>query len=1069
MMRPSLFIVAVGLAVTGCNTTTINTPIRSFDRPSDVAMICVQYDQDAKLLNPRDLSDCMPVNRNNLRIQAKSSDGTYITGSYIYPRLRALVSQTARGELAEVDVDAALILDPNPQVPGFNFFPVGKLPEHVRASEDGCRAVTTNAGSCDLAVVDLAVVYNQPLLPALDAGVLPGTDAGAGPDYADNVVRRVRPSVNGVVLGARPSWVEMPPQLQKATRGFDPGGFSGQCRGGQYTAWVALPACQLVVEVSLDAPDTGKAEVLRALRVGRDSVTTVTDLTTLSCEAECENQAAPAGADLGVSPDGGYSRLPTDQALPSALALDFEAGLPTGRLFITDPTNPKLFVVPVDRATATLGVPRSLTLSDRAYGVSLGRVSPRTQAGKFLYAIARDNTVRVVDLDREVECETQPDPRASVNGQRLLDPIPATNVDPRADVARLGCLPVGSIARSPLFTSPGIALPNGALAKDVAFVHVDVLQPTDNTLQPLSAGPQLLVGDFAWVVSSDGRATVINIFDACPAPNVPLGLTAPYTPSCALGNVAQSRADLDLLPGRPKPFFQERMAHRIRQAQIRYTAPVSCTDPSGATRLQDENNPYSITIGTGVGTGTVIVDGGMGVYPTLVSVPLAAPPAAASCPVLQQSVGYQDLDQIHSDTWTVAWEPAIPFTARTARLTVNGRLTDAGGAFCTRGALGGDKVYLLGCTSDIDCDYAQTCYRDPGAPSTVGTGLCLDRDQKRLDEEVRNCAPLLRGIRRYRALSIRQAPAPGLTEDVIRLGEIYQPEHPAETKTCDPSDARSCDTVPVEGIVNGLPANLPTSCLLDLDGQHRCLRACTPNDPTEAGACGTGFQCAPSHDVNNVVGPGRCMRMPLDDIYVKPREQGGYGCLRELQPYEIHTGEQFLVTGIASGQLANYQPGPDGECQLAPNATSSYVRLRQPRIPLIGVPDCFAAGATPTPDQILSTIVPPSAPSSNICLFAAGQVHFENPYLAFGLNLPPGAPPEKYALSFIVVGGGFSLSRTLGVDVVALQPTAAVTGPDLQSVFVVDEGKQSTGSGLRGQLLRLSTIGVATDPGFIVR
>ena len=38
-------------------------------------------------------------------------------------------------------------------------------------------------------------------------------------------------------------------------------------------------------------------------------------------------------------------------------------------------------------------------------------MSPRSEAGKFVYAVARDGTVRVVDLDREQECETNPSPR----------------------------------------------------------------------------------------------------------------------------------------------------------------------------------------------------------------------------------------------------------------------------------------------------------------------------------------------------------------------------------------------------------------------------------------------------------------------------------------------------------------------------------------------------------------------------------------------------------------------------------------------------------------------------------
>ena len=44
-----------------------------------------------------------------------------------------------------------------------------------------------------------------------------------------------------------------------------------------------------------------------------------------------------------------------------------------------------------------------------------------------------------------------------------------------------------------------------------------------------------------------------------------------------------------------------------------------------------------------------------------------------------------------------------------------------------------------------------------------------------------------------------------------------------------------------------------------------------------------------------------------------------------------------------------------------------------------------------------------------------------------------------------------------------------VTGPDLQTVFVVDEGKGSASTALRGQLLRLVSFVQICDPAFQVR
>jgi hypothetical protein len=1061
-----------------CNQPTIQTPIRSFDQPSDVALVCSQYDFGRKAFYPRALDDCSPARKKELAVETDPN-----TGNLIAPGLQALVVQRARGELAYVDAEAGRILDLRQAVPGFNFLYVGNLPEHVRATPDGCRAAVTNAGSCDLAVVELPVLFNLPKDPYREGGV----DEG----YIQSAVRRVRPTVNGRPLGARPSWIEWAPESRPGLQsGASP---PTACTGGRSLAWVAFPGCQLVAEIDLDTADaSNNAEIVRALRVTRDGIEPVSDLSSISCAAECagipvdgglpptppsDDMSAIAPTDMGsTSPSDAPDlapppRLPMSQAFPSALALDFEGGATVGRMFISDPTSPRVWVVPLD-ATGSLGTPRALTLTDDALGVEVARVSPRSPAGKFLYAVARDATVRVVDLDREVECETRPDPRATISTSAgSATPIFGTApIDPQEEARALGCLPLGdpsTPSRSSLVTSPGIALQNGALPRDVVFVHTTVQQPTDPRVQPPVAGPSLLVGDFAFILGSDGRATPVTIFDACPAPNIPQGMSGAYTPACALGNAEPSRATLPLLPGRPTPTLYERLAHRPRNGSSRYVAPASCGEVSGAPRLPNEATPFSTTIGLnrGVDTG----DGGTAVLPKLLSFP-EQPLNAEQCPTSQRTVGFFEWDRMRNETWSVAWEGTLPTTSRTARLAPGGLLTDAGGAFCFRGVRAGDKVVLGGCTKDADCDYAQACVRDPAAPSTVTTGLCLDRDPAKRAVEERECGPLLRGIRRYRVLSARQAPAPNLTEDTLRIVEIAQPEHPMETRTCVADADCAMVTVPVR--VGGADQAAPTRCVADADGEKRCLRTCTIGDSTEAGACGVGFQCARS----SVDGAGRCLRAPWDDRFVMPVGQGGFGCLREAQPYEVRAGESFLVSGSQTGMFSVLEPGPDGECRIPPaRAATPYVRLRQSRIPASApLPACFASGAPAT--SLLGAIVPPGDPSSNVCdATAAGNtgtrvVHFENPFVAFAIDIPQTvAPPDDLVIRFDVVGAGFPQTIALGVDVVAQTPRTGVVAPDGQTIFVVDEGKQSAATGLRGQLIRLFAPSLASDRSFIVR
>jgi hypothetical protein len=101
-------------------------------------------------------------------------------------------------------------------------------------------------------------------------------------------------------------------------------------------------------------------------------------------------------------------------------------------------------------------------------------------------------------------------------------------------------------------------------------------------------------------------------------------------------------------------------------------------------------------------------------------------------------------------------------------------------------------------------------------------------------------------------------------------------------------------------------------------------------------------------------------------------------------------------------------------------------------------------------------------------------VHFENQIFNIALQIPvlatrPLIPPDGTAVAFTVTGGGNPLVSLLGVDVQAQQPRSVAVGPDGQTIYVVDEGKASTATGLRGQLLRLFSSSQSVDTTFVVR
>ena len=416
-------------------------------------------------------------------------------------------------------------------------------------------------------------------------------------------------------------------------------------------AWVALPGCQLVVKVDLEnldktpagAPANTKGPtIVQALRVDDKGVTEITDLSTIECPVECAGgNGNVASNDAGAPPppsDMGANNLPTPPAWPATLAVDTETDVKgvarAGRLVIGDGYGDRVDIVPFDVVSTAIGAPVSVTLEPDdnnllQRGVRTVRVGPRSPAGKFLYAVARDGSVRVIDLDRNVECETNPDPRwktPTINLQQAPT-RPSASADwtfmpPLPPPRSLGCFPLGDPStppRSVFASSPGIALPPGEVPSDVAFVHVDA-PPGDinKTVAPVQASPGVLVGDFAWIITSDGKGTVVNIYDACPQPNQQDPNTQPgnYTPVCDPKNVQISLTTTVAQFGHPQPRLLDLVSHQIRNGHPRFFVPASESDSTGEARVPDNTNPCGVAVpptSPGIPDGGVPDAGGCGI------------------------------------------------------------------------------------------------------------------------------------------------------------------------------------------------------------------------------------------------------------------------------------------------------------------------------------------------------------------------------------------------------------------------------------------------------------------------
>lgn len=1089
----------------GCNQTNVQTPTRSLDRPSDVALVCaVPTDDRGTLMMPLDA-----CNGDDDGSGFPIGDGGVIPG-----QLFALAANTARGEVALVTAGetnlgpitgyagdgtpirkfvtgGATIINLDLSQPGYGFLPVGSMPQHIRTSRDSCIAVTANLDSCDLAVIDV-----QRLIRVQTTETEPTS-------FIASVVRRLQPRLpgGGAFLAARPAWIEF-----TAAPGIVAGEFCTHLTG--YRAYVAFPTCQLVAEIDLTS-----GELLQALRVTRSGAVPL-DPATVSCPVECagvgldaavpprpdaaasedaaatddaaaaddaavlddaatltEDAAEAAAVDGGA--DGGLpSRLPTTQAMPTTLALDTESS----RLFVGDATGEAITAVSLDEAGRFAAVSR-LPLASSPGGVEVLRLSPRLAdpdvtddpGVRYLYAIARDRTVRVIDIDRNLECETNPEGHALQQSHPIVDDKGDVIADPLAVQRALRCLPVGDPAtppRSPLATSPGITLPGHSLPRDVGFVHVIAPEPVTSGTA-LLASSALTVGDFAWIVDSAGRSNAINLYDRCPQPNDPK-LGDDPTQACHPSAFAPSVAEAMANPGTPVPLAIDLMPNRLRNGNDRFLS-VAQSDTTGAPRLAD----LPMVVDDSGSLDPFSADHAMICNPPSLddgdAVGCTNPPARIGDPTTHL-VQFRDPSLVQNETWTLTWEGTIPGTSRASGAVYGATLTDFGAAFCSRGVETGDKLVLVGCGEDADCGLDQECYHDPGAPD-ASRGLCLNRSASLLEQAKSACTPWTRASRRYLVV---EATATQLT-----LDELAEPEHIDNSHPCV-SDA-DCQDVTIPATIDSLPGSLPTSCLDDGRGARRCLRACTPGALGPPGMCGRGYLCTRSR-----VGDDRCLRAPLPPTDPAVRSL----CFPELQIYAIQAGESFFVDGDVSGVLTGGMSDPEsGRCS---SATDDSARLLWPRIPL-DAPAC--------PEEINTGNWWGPLPSGipNACRLSLPDspntfVRFANPLFDLVVAVPEirhtgttadggttaasaspqetelqRAPSEGTIVTFTVVGGFHALNFTLGIDITAQLPRVAVVGPDRRRIYIVDEGKQNAASGLRGQIIRFLADTLVSDSTFDIK
>ena len=1048
----------------GCSATPAVIPAHNLERPGDMGFVCLAIDPNDPntLLSGRPMRECHPPGEKTPLIQPAGTSSRQ-RGTF------AFVTNTARGEMAVVDIDKGRLIDLDPGVFGFNMLPVGSMPESLSASADGCWVASANRDSCDLGLVDPSLVLASqfsPAKPATEDGspvthVVPHTNSGRPLNASPREILFLLPTTAPALCQAD----KAPPAL------------------------VTFPSCDLVA--LLDMPS---GTIKDSVFIRPDGV--VSAGTEPQCPVDCtpsslSDASAATDDDGGIAYAGGIAQAESDAGTGPRLGVGAMVLRPDRPRVYVGANVADDFLTALDIVDGTFVIPPGggrIAIEPGAIGVDHLRLSvnpfspqetPITLAdgsaidsqgsflkgrGNFLYAFARDGSVRVVNVGDGV----QPEQECDVNAQPTLAKLP-TNT---------GCFPVNRAARRPLAQGPGIRIPtlpsrNAAppLARDIAVVDLPV-DPTG-----ISKNPPALAGQFAFLLTSNDSVYILNLAPS----NEENTLTHSFREIRSTGQYTADTLALSFTPPLRSP----------AQSDLLFpTTPILSS--LGGPRLEEvENDITSPASGNSLNTTTNYW---------------------VNSPYLATYV---------SRVFNIAWEAALPGTTRSSGTLKSpsagspaGELDDVGADFCAKGVLSGDLVVFPGCTADTDCvpQDSFTCHQPIGG----AMGLCLSKTAPQT--VVETCTRFMGSRRRYEVVVAK----PTRLTLGLHLDEVPKTALNRVAATATGDDAECQPTAAHR--LSGTDPGFQWQQVWQSETFKRCVKACgyltppvgTTPDPDQS--CRPGFVCETLDgslgprlpgDTKARQGPGRyCVEAPPLDLACWPQPGNRY---------HVNVGNSFLISGSSLPDLKTTTVVND-QCQLDPNRDPALAN----RIPL-SAPACAtidgvvsidyvtnsSTGTTNTEVALFGQTTPgtPNAPYSpvappgpNPCLYqdfnyddptsipstpSAGTADggttnrapikaiFQNSQIRFVLtNLDQyGGDSLTTGLSFI---GGFIPATVMvpSYDIALTQPIRIFTGPDqlpdspliansashdsYPYVYVLDQGRTALTPSSRGQIVRIN-------------
>lgn len=1092
----------------GCNQQQQqDLPNRVLDRPTDLALVCAQIvcEEDDAVGDAGYLSvdadecrvatvslnlcsddtgscDTLPTNYESIDDPNQPGDRIPIptAGS---PHLIGFVTNSERNEIAMFTRCSNELVDMNVATPGYNFVPAGVLPTRIASSVDGCRVASTNAGSCDLTLLD------GEGLSAFGLG-LAGTVAEPSsmvativPRYVDQESGTLKP------LGARPSDIILVPESMTSSPSI--GGLAETCElDAPASAYVSFPACNLVAEVDLVS---GQILQHRKFEVvdGEVTVDDDVDFAQDPCPVECPSQ-------FEVVPEA--ATPPADSPFPQALELlvpvddtDQDADR---SLFVGGLGSDSVFELRIGSDGTWLDDWQQLEL-EGASGVSRIRVSPvialdelGEEQARFLYVIVGDGSTRVVQRQPDVgvgqplgiECDTQPDPTT-------LDGVIGTST---------ACIPVeeGSGAqRRALVGGPGIRAP-GADVVDWAFVEVGGEPgPNDGSIDTTSLFAQP-GGVFAVGATTTGRLIYVLINQSRVLGDSDFETLTGVEDPADIMNIDLFPHSLWEDPARDKvPLVSNQAPDRTFPVDY---GPARLLSPSlrqiDATYLEDptpEDEKQGVPPASKLDNHT---DGdrlGGAEYYTGVE-PLYTEPVARVATHDYRSWGAAD--------WQLEWEGIVVGTSSTGRVVCespgweggtclvaeadDARIHDSGATFCEDGVLAGDKLVILGCTDDDQCGAGRRCLREV-ADGGESSGICVS--EQAYDESASElrvvCDPFLRDPcgEAHREYTITKAFQDELWIQAMDIPAIatLKIDEAAGTYAELERQMICAQTQPEAG------------CVEDVDCaglDHEGLPVLESGNPEFA------WECVEERCRRACEDPSECMLRPLP----------GPACFAEFVPYQVRLRNAFLVDGPVRGLDPIIVDELTGEC-VRRNAIDDSTLLTS-RIPLPAsnspddpdwnaIPICdgdLVLPTSPNPCRIQST-----SPDQLFHRLAYGgqtvdAIRYSNPVFSIVLDLTSletlvapipeyeefGWPaelaafkrsriPRGYQQEFGLESGYIPMQASGALNNYALTlPTRVLLSPETNRLFIVDGAGPGTNSGIRGQVVLFDLVSATTDISF---